>query len=110
MDKRWMVALVTLAAGLAMPTWAGNSAGFVTTPLVHEGDVFMFAAGPHSDKPSCSGEMWAVSLRSEKGKAMMSLLLSAHAQGRRVQVVGFSPARCSDWADRETPMFAQIID
>ena len=115
MNKKWLAAPALFTGALVLPAWAGSSVGLVTAPMVHDGDVLMFGAGPHENRPACvgipqGGATWAVSLRTEKGKAMMSLLLTAHAQKKRVHVQGFVQPHCNDWGDRETPLYAVIID
>ena len=90
---------------------AGNSEGLVTTPLVNEANVFMFSAGSHVNKPACATQSlgtWAVSLNNPAGQNMMTLVLSAHAQGKKVNVVGAK--NCSDWGDREKPLWLFIVD
>jgi hypothetical protein len=84
--------------------YAGDSKGKVAHLMVHRGDVVMFSAGQHSNKPSCSkvGEHWALSLKTEDGKSMYALLLSAAAQGNVVGVLGDNT--CNAWGDREQPL------
>lgn len=87
--------------------FAGNSAGKIEQIMVHQGDYVMFRVGAHHDKPSCStaGADWALSLSSEKGRAMYALLLSAASQNHSVTVVGSNT--CS-WPDRESPNYIYV--
>lgn len=103
-----LAALAFVASGKAI---AGHSEGKVTMLMAHVGDLVMFRAGAHHNKPTCStvGDEWAISLKSETGKAMYSLLLSAQAQGKSVTVIGppngTQPESCPAWPDRESPVY-----
>lgn len=71
----------------------------------------MFSAGTHLNKPVCAVAgfaSWAIKLDTETGKHMMSLVLAAHAQGKRVHVQGTN--HCNAWGDREQPFYAYIVD
>ncbi len=86
--------------------YAGNSNGKVEFLMVHTGDVVIFSAGAHQSKPGCSRVgnawgSWALSLKTESGKAMYAMLLSAQAQSQSVKVIGESA--CKAWGDRESP-------
>lgn len=106
MINRFILLLIIFA--ITSDVCAGDSNGKVTHLMVHEGDVVMFAVGPHANKPSCStvGDHWALSLSSEKGKAMYAMLLAAAAQGHSVGIKGDST--CSAWRDRENPRYMWI--
>lgn len=87
---------------------AGSSSGPVTHIYAHVGDVVMFAAGYNQSKPACStvGDEWALSLATQTGRAMYALILSAHAQGKSIDVGGTN--QCSAWGDREAPYYIHI--
>ena len=87
---------------------SGNSSGYVNRVYVHHGDVVMFDVGKHHSKPACnrSGEEWAVSLKTQKGRGMYAMLLSAALQDIPVTVVG--TGSCSAWGDREDVLFMYI--
>jgi hypothetical protein len=76
--------------------------------MAHSGDVVIFAAGPHSNKPACNtaGDDWAISIVTASGMAMYALLLSAQKQGKPVTIVG--SGACSAWADREAPLYIYV--
>ena len=95
--------LITPCLGIA-----GESAGQITHVMVHTGNVVMFSAGVHSNKPSCStvGDHWALSLNDETGRAMYSMLLLAAATGKEVSVTGKN--NCDAWGDRESVLYMHI--
>lgn len=98
---------------LSLPSFAGGANGHITQILSHtdQGNgqgVFMFVLdGVRSDAPECSvangGKAWAMSLENESGRAMYSLILSAQAQGRKIEVIG--RGHCNVWGDREEPRY-----
>lgn len=104
-----------VATGVALffSAWlqAGASEGLVKNPLVNEANVFMFSAGTHQNAPACATQTlatWAISLNNPAGQNMMSLVLTAHAQGKRLHVQGTN--YCNSWGDREQPLYAFIVD
>lgn len=89
---------------------AGSSpGGQVEFILVHSGDVVMFSVGEHINKPECStvGNEWALSLTTEKGRAMYAMLMASAAQRLPVSVMGENA--CNAWGDRESPYY-MVID
>jgi hypothetical protein len=108
-----MFKLFTLlvAVTFSLNSYAGSSRGLVSTPLVSSGDAFFFSAGNHLERPACATQTlgtWAVDLKTEHGKATMSLVLSAQAQGKTVNVQGKD--NCDAWGDRESVSFIFIVD
>ena len=107
--------LLVLFFGLPFFASAGTSVGVVTTPLV-SGDIFMFAAGTHTDKPACATQgfaPWAISLNTqdseiEGAKTMVALVLSAQAQKKKLSVTG--KGTCTIWGDREDVLYLYIMD
>ena len=108
MNKRFITITLLMISLLPLNLYAGSGKGKVTRIYAHTGDVIMFDVGQHLDKPACStvGTQWALSLNSDAGKAMYSLLLSAAAQGQEVIVHGTNV--CSAWGDRESPKFIYV--
>ena len=108
----FLTSLLTLA--LSSVAVAGHSEGKVTMLMAHVGDLVMFRAGVHHNKPACStvGDEWVISLKTETGRAMYSLLLSAQAQGKSVSVIGpengAQPQSCPAWPDRESPIYVYL--
>lgn len=105
--KCLLLLLVSLA-GASLPNegYAGTQVGKVTRLMPHVQDIVIFDLdGTSSGRPACSTQstQWALSLRTETGKAMYALLLSAHANGRAVRVQG--TGACGAWGDREEPLF-----
>lgn len=91
--------------------FAGSEVGKVSQVMVHVGDIVMFElSGTHADKPTdCdypAGEGWAFSLNEERGKGMLSMLLTAAAQGKEIGIQG--SGNCSAWGDRENPTYMYI--
>jgi len=83
---------------------AGNSSGVVTKIYAHADDIVMFGAGVHNNRPACSGDEWAFSVATPTGRAMLALLLSAHAQGKPVNVDGMGRMRCMG-RSRSAPIY-----
>lgn len=102
-----LLILSVFIMGMSTAT-AGTSKGTITHLMVHVGDIVIFSAGPHIDKPACSTvrDHWALSLKTEKGKAMYAMLLSSAAQNLTVGVKGSNT--CSAWGDRESPVYMYI--
>ena len=106
--KRYGAAVLSSLLIFASSVNAGSSSGLVTLVMAHVGDVIIFSAGPHQNKPACStaGEDWAFSLSTQTGKAMYALILSAQAQGKQINVMGTNT--CPAWGDREAPAYVYI--
>ncbi|MGI9573802.1 hypothetical protein ACRYJU_06905 [Alloalcanivorax xenomutans] len=115
MMKIFVAALAVVI--LPVQAVAGTAAGYITGLMAHSGGedsgpgVFMFTLdGDRNNAPSCStengGKDWAMSLESEAGRAMYALVLSAHAQGKRIYVTG--TGHCNSWGDREQPEWISV--
>lgn len=89
-------------------SYAGTGTGKPFGVMAHEGDVFIFKTQVHDEFPSCNQYGWAISLLTETGRAMFSLVLAAEAQGKSVYVKG--KGACVDWHDRETPRYIYIVE
>ena len=102
--------LAALSMLVADAAYAGSSTGLVGVLRAHTNapNIITFSAGTNVGKPACSviGDEWALSLSTDGGRAMYSLLLMAKAAGLTVTVIGTSA--CSAWADRETPGYIEI--
>jgi len=77
----------------------------LTGPLVQEG-IVMFYAGTHNNLPACSGGEWAFDGKTDAGKVMLSVLLSAQARGKAISVMGKNV--CDVWADRESVIYIYV--
>jgi invasion protein IalB len=91
--------------------FSGGSEGLVATPLANSEGMMFFSAGSHLNAPSCSVETlgtWAIDCTSSKSKAMCALVMSAHAQGKRLHVQGKN--NCDLWGDRESVSYLFIVD
>jgi hypothetical protein len=88
----------------------GSSNGLVSSPLVEEHGILFFGAGSHPNKPACStaGDTWAANINTVGGKAMLALVLPAHAQRKKIAVVG--KGNCDVWGDKESPALIYIPD
>lgn len=106
MFKKLLVFIILLFWGSS--SFAGESSGKVVHLMAHHGDIIMFDAGVHTNKPACStaNNHWAFSLKTDLGRAMYSMLLSAAAQKLTVNVKGLNT--CDAWGDRETPLFMWV--
>lgn len=106
MKKKFCIIFLSIPAF----AYAGASEGLITQPLATEQGIFMFSAGTHLDKPVCStqGDSWALNVSTTGGKSMQVTVLAAHAQGKRLHVVG--KGICDAWGDREAPSYLYIID
>ena len=108
MTRLFRVLLMSLGA-LLVPasTSAGTRSGTIVYELVHGLNVFMFQTANYTNVPSCStAQAFAISLNSEAGRLMAAQIISAHAQGKSVTVIGSGV--CSDWPDRERPSYVVI--
>jgi len=107
MLKKSAIRLGILIAFLFLNTslFAGDGSGKVIHLMVHAGDIVIFSIGSHNNKPACStiGDHWALSLKTNTGRAMYSLLLSSAAQGKVVIIAG--TGACGAWSDREEPRY-----
>ncbi|WP_445357506.1 hypothetical protein ACJJIC_17405 [Microbulbifer sp. ANSA002] len=94
---------------------SGEAGGNVHNIMVHRTmdiPVLMFSTNPYFDAPTCPESnkpaiQWAVKL-DEFGKSVYSLVLSAQAQGKKVKVTGSH--QCSDWPDRESIFYIELVD
>ena len=96
--------------------YAGHSSvegGTISNIKIHNTTgtpVLMFSTNPYLEPPTCNANPaieWAVKL-DDFGKSVYSLILSAHAQGKKVFVHG--DHRCDDWSDRESIFHITIVN
>lgn len=98
-----------LCSSLAL---AENSvSGKVTRIYAHKYDRILFQIDKtSSETPACStshgGKEWAIKITDDTGRAMMSTLLAAAAQGKTVIVAG--DGTCDDWGDRQKPKYVMV--
>ena len=110
--KKIMLLIAALAS--SHMAYAGHGTGKIELLLAHPGvnnqGVIMFKTENNFNKAACStveeGRQWALSLATEHGRAMYSLLLSAQAQDLDVTVIGAND--CAAWGDRERPEYIHI--
>lgn len=100
--KKFIVSFLILA--LSAPAYCGDSEGPVKRYLVIiQGKVF-FSAGAATSRPACNTtDEWAIDLvgtNAAIGRAMLAVIMSAHASGKNVHVYG--TGKCDVWGDRET--------
>jgi len=106
--KKLLVACMLVA--LSSPVFAGTSAGPVSSYLVSRYGKLFFKAGDTASRPACSynGD-WAVDLvgpDGAAGKAILAVIMAAHAAGKTVQVYGKN--NCDVWGDRETVEYVVV--
>ncbi|MDW6091674.1 hypothetical protein [Vibrio rhizosphaerae] len=110
--KKLTLSNILLGSLLSFTAFAGTGTGTITQVIVHRDNsghgVVMFTTQGNTDKAPCStvANEWAFSLSNELGKAMYSLVLSAQAQAKPVEVKGMH--QCNDWGDRETPLYIAV--
>ncbi|ASA56065.1 hypothetical protein [Vibrio gazogenes] len=110
--KKLTLSSILLGSLLSFTAFAGTGTGTITQVIVHRDDsghgVVMFRTQGNVDKAPCSKitDEWAFSLNNELGKAMYSLVLSAQAQAKPVEVKGMH--QCNDWSDRESPFYIAV--
>lgn len=106
--RRGIFALFLLCANVC---YSGESTGVATGPVVQDGLV-LFYAGPHTNAPTCSGGTgttigeWAFDGKTDAGKVMLSVLLSAQARGKAISVLGKNV--CDVWGDRESVLYIYV--
>lgn len=88
---------------------AGASLGKVTGLLVNNQGAAIFSAGTHDNKPACAtAGGWIFDSTAAAGKTIISVILSAQAQGKQVQVIG--TGNCTYWGDRENISYLTVYD
>ncbi len=105
---------VLTAMLVASPVSASNADfsapyGIITNEY---GVVFFHTNGARSALPTCNypviANRFVISANTDAGKAMVSLLLTAQARGKRVFVGG--TGNCNVWGDTETVSHLQVED
>lgn len=109
--KKLLVCAAIIVSSVVSTAYAGSGSGKITLIYAHEKNdgagVIMFAVQNHTGAPSqCPSHEWAFDANTDQGKAMYSLLLSAAAQGKPVQVKGAGD--CAAWSDRERPIWIMV--
>ena len=108
MKSLTIVILFLLLVFTSHKSIAGESSGAVEFIMLQLDDIVIFSVGEHAGKPECSaeGEEWALSLKTESGKAIYAALLSAAAQGKNVRVFGKND--CDVMSDRESLLWIAV--
>lgn len=95
---------------LAPSVFAGTSVGTVNSYLVSRYGKLFFKAGTTQSPPACStGGDFAVDLvgpDGAAGKAILAVIMAAHAGGKTVHVYG--KGNCDVWGDRETVEYVVV--
>lgn len=94
--------LLLCGAFLCLNAVAGSQTGKVKTLLVRDDGLHYFVIeGTPSAKPACArNTYWMIrDENSVAGKSQLSLLLTAQASGKPVQIVGNN--LCTRWSDGE---------
>jgi len=98
------ILLSLLMFSLSTPAFCGHSQGPVKSYLVTIHGKLFFQASAGSSRPACSTiDEWAIDLvgpNAAAGRAMLAVIMSAHASGKSVHVYG--EGKCDVWGDRET--------
>jgi hypothetical protein len=107
MKRKLMLLSLALSAALPIQSWAGTStAGVITDLMLMPNGIVMFHTSvAHVSPPAChtQGTRWVVAASE---KAMISGLMLAYAQGRKVDVTG--TAGCSVNGDTETVYYFTV--
>ena len=113
-----MAPTFSMAMGAATVPGGGmttNSVGATATvyniTVTVYGTVYFWQSGAARQVPSCAAAMptrWAFSASSPSGQAVLALLLSANATGRRVVVAGNNT--CDVTGDTESVSYIYIAD
>lgn len=100
---------LSCTANVGAAETSGSANGLVNAIMVHEGNAVFFNVGNHATPPTCgAGSVdWAISLTTEEGRAMYSLLLTAAATKTSISIVG--TGLCNVWGDRETPKYIYSV-
>lgn len=88
--KKILLAFIIVV--VSAPAFCGESSGPISSYLVSRYGKLFFASGPGSNRPACSlSNDWAVDLAgpdAAAGRAMLGVILAAHAAGKTIAVVG----------------------
>ena len=108
------IALFAAVLFVASPANAGQAA-FSAPYGIHateHGVVIFHTNGARSDPPTCPSPLianrFAIAATTDAGKAMISLLLTAQARGKRVSVYG--TGNCNLWGDTESVSYLVVED
>jgi len=100
-----------LFALLTLPVYAGSQISTVSWIIVRatDGLTYFRLNGQITGSPTCAtSPQWTINEKTEAGKMQYSMLLAAHASGKKVRVVG--TGKCNRWADQEDVNFIQILN
>jgi len=105
-----LAGLCTLAVS---PAIAGSQKGNVVSLKVRSSDglIWVELSGTASDRPQCALQQtyWMVpDEKSDAGKRIYAMLLSAQASGRLVQIFGRNT--CNRWLDGEDIEIASMVE
>lgn len=103
--------LLLFLAVIVSPVFAGTQTGKVETVIVRASDglvYFTLSGGSKTGSPSCAtvGYWMIRDENSNVGKQQYSMILTAHASGKTVTVVGANA--CSRWKDGEDVDYIQL--
>ncbi|TDF38551.1 hypothetical protein EYS14_12850 [Alteromonadaceae bacterium M269] len=98
---------------LSLNTFAGSQVGKVESLVVRASDgliYFTLKDGALSGRPACATiGYWMIKDENSKvGNQQYSMILSAHAAGKRVQIVGMNT--CTRWRDGEDVNSITLLD
>lgn len=96
-----MVVLIALSPARAGSSYLGNITEIFAYPS-NAATFFFITDGTRVSPPSCATvpNRWVIDVSSPSGQAAAALVLSAKAQGKKVQVQG--SGNCGLWSDTET--------
>lgn len=110
-----MVVAMALAGALGLASTSSVKAsdvpagGYVVNPMpMRNGVVIFTVVGTRTTPlPTCATSGgWAINASTVAGQAQLAVLLSAHAQHKKIIVIGMG--NCADWPDTESVNYFRI--
>ncbi len=109
--KTWKSLVIFFSLSFALNTLAGTQTGTVDYIIVRASDglvYFTISGDTASYKQLCKNTYWMIrDENSNSGKQQYSMILAAHASGKKVRVVGMGT--CIRWSDGEDVNYIQIL-
>ncbi len=110
--RKALFCFAMIAAVGSSPAAASEGQGRIWRVYVMNNGIAMFHLdGPvRTGLPSCAANLptrWAFDAKTPEGQAKLSLVLTAHASGKEVRVIGQNS--CPDWGDTESVDFFYTV-
>lgn len=83
------VAALAVLAASATPSYASSQNGTITSVAFTSGRILFWMSGTRTTKPACDCcGRWEVSVADANGQALMSIIMTAYAEGKAVNLTG----------------------